>query len=31
VLFSLAVYLRYIYRHEKLDQGPAIFPSRDGP
>ena len=31
VLFSLAVYLRYIYGHEKLDQGPAIFPSRDGP
>ena len=24
VLFSLAVYLRYLYRHEKLDQGPAI-------
>jgi hypothetical protein len=23
VLFSLAGYLRYLYRHEKLDQGPA--------
>ena len=24
VLFSLAEYLRYLYTHEKLDQGPAI-------